>query len=456
MLKLLKLRKQKKEKEIELKKIREKIADFQKREEELNGSLEEAETDEDVALVEENIEKLGAEKEEAGDLEGTAANLEKEIEEIDSEIEECERKVEEAKRAKETDPAEKKAEQRGEKEMVLKRRYEDFTLTERQALVEREDVKGFLTNVRSLLGSQSRAVNGTDFTIPDVMVDLLRPDILENSKLLKHVHLKPVKGKAREEVLGLPPEGIWMEMDEALQSLDFAFYLANIDGYKVGGYIPIPNYLLQDSDVALMNEIMRYLGAAIAIAIDKAIVKGSGTKQPLGIMTRLAQTSKPADYSSKMPEWKDLHNSNIIEASSASLTGQQLFAEMIEAFGNCNNKYAQNTEKVYVMSEKTKSKLMAKLVVFDSSGTIVSSLDNKMPILGGTIETEEFMADGEILGGYFKPYLMAEREGNSIASSEHVKFIDDQTVVRGYARYDGMPVIADSWVVFKLASGESE
>jgi len=57
------------------------------------------------------------------------------------------------------------------------------------------------------------------------------------------------------------------------------------------------------------------------------------------------------------------------------------------------------------------------------------------------------VADNEIIGGFGSVFLLAERAGAKIDSSEHVKFKEMQTGFRGYARYDGMPVFGEAFVV---------
>ena len=58
---------------------------------------------------------------------------------------------------------------------------------------------------------------------------------------------------------------------------------------KVGGFIAIPNSTLEDSDIALANEILDGMGQGIGLAIDKAILYGTGTKMPVGIVKRFWQ-----------------------------------------------------------------------------------------------------------------------------------------------------------------------
>ena len=98
------------------------------------------------------------------------------------------------------------------------------------------------------------------------------------------------------------------------------------------------------------------------------------------------------------------------------------------------------------MNEKTKTKLIANALSINAAGALVTGMQDTMPVIGGAIETLEFIPDDVIVGGYGQRYLLAERAGASIAQSEHVRFIEDQTVFKGTARYDGLPVIPEAFV----------
>ena len=73
-----------------------------------------------------------------------------------------------------------------------------------------------------------------------------------------------------------------------------------------------------------------------------------------------------------------------------------------------------------------------------------------MPVIGGDIVVLNFVPDNVIIGGYFDLYTLAERAGEKFATSEHVRFLQDQTVMKGTARYDGTPVIAEGFVAIGL------
>ena len=66
------------------------------------------------------------------------------------------------------------------------------------------------------------------------------------------------------------------------------------------------------------------------------------------------------------------------------------------------------------------------------------------------IEVLDFVPNNVIIGGYFDLYLLAERAGQKFATSEHVRFLQDQTVFKGTARYDGQPAIAEGFVAIGI------
>lgn len=413
----------------------------------LEKALDEAKTDEEIAAVEEEVNKLDTEQTELDEKKG---KLEGEISELEGELEKLNANEPKNDPVPPVEPtgSERSKKNHIEGDEITMARGKFFGGMTREAatqLVEREEVKDFLVRAREL-GSQKRSVSGTDLLIPDVMLGLLRENIANYSKLLPVITLKPVKGKARQTVTGTIPEGIWTEMVGILNELELSFNEVEVDGYKVGGFVVIPNSTLQDSDIDLASEILLQISIAIAKALDKAILYGIGTKQPLGIVTRLAQTSKPSDYPTVAPTWKDLHTSNITKVST---TGAALIGSIISAFGKCKNDYT-NGSKFFAMNTLTYTYLITTLLNFNAAGAVATGMSNQMPIIGGNIIILDFMPDYDIVGGYGDLYLLAEREGNSLASSDQVKFIEDQTVFKGSARYDGMPVIANGFFVINI------
>lgn len=445
-LKAMLLRKQLDDKKKALEDLRAQDQGFQTREAELEAAIGEAESEEDKAAVEELVNEFDQNKQAH---EENKTKLTGEVEQLEKDL-----AAEEAKQAPPANPASapdtipaNSGERKDENIMSMNRRgFFGLNIQQRDAFLAREDVKDFLQRVRTL-GKEKRAVTGAELTIPTVVLDLIRENISKYSKLISYVRLRSVPGRARQTIMGSIPEAVWTEMCATLNDLDLDFNQVEVDGYKVGGFIAICNATLEDSDLNLSGEIMNALGQAIGYALDKAIVYGTGTKMPLGFVTRLAQTAKPSGWATNGPTWKDLHTSNIITITGK--TSVELYKELISKSGVAKSTYARGT-KIWIMNEATKAFLTAEGLSINAAGAIVSGMNSTMPVVGGDIVTLDFMTDGDIAFGFGDLYLLVERAGAQLAQSEHVRFIEDQTVFKGTARYDGMPVFGEAFGLINI------
>ena len=448
MLKVLLLRKKIDAAKKALEELRAKDADFAKREAELEQAINEAAEaeGEDAAeaqkAVEEEVEKFDQEKEEH---EAVKKSLEDELTELEAGLE-----AEEAAQDTSEEPKpQPQVEERKEERMTTRNKF--FRGVDTDAMFQRDDVKAYLSEIRSCIKNK-RELTNVGLTIPEVFVGLIKENVENYSKLYKHVNVQPIAGKAREIVQGTVAEAIWTECCAVLNELNLAFNDVEIDCYKVAGYYKVCNAVLEDNDVQLATKLLEALSQAIGLAVDKAILYGrnsaSAQKMPLGIVSRLAQTSEPANYPATARPWVDLHTSNIISLS-AGLTGAGLFKQIVLASGAAKGKYSRGG-KVWVMNETTYTKLMAETVSVNANGQIVSGVAGTMPVVGGVIEVLDFIPDNTIIGGYFDLYMLGERAGAQFAQSEHVFFIQDQTAFKGTARYDGQPVIAEAFVAIGL------
>ena len=449
MLKTLMLRKRLDDAKKALEALRSKDEELQKREEELTGAIEEAQTEEEKSAVEEEIEKYEADKkaheEEKADLEQSVEDLEGELAEAEAEDAAKVSAAEEAEAARAA--AEKEKREAIKMSVRAKRLFGKMERREVNDMMQREDVKNYLDSVRECIKNK-RAVTNAGLTIPSVMLDLLRENIMDYSKLYRHVNVQSVSGDARQPIMGTVPEAVWTECCANLNDLDIGFADVEVDCYKVGGYFKVCNATLEDSDIDLAAALLEALGQAIGIALDKAILYGQNTastlKMPEGIVSRLVQTSKPANYPPTARTWADLHTSNVITIAN-TYTGVDLFAQIVLATGAAKGKYSRG-EKVFVMNETTYTFLKAQAMSVNAAGAVVSGMEGTMPVVGGIVEVLDFIPDYVIIGGYFDLYTLAERAGAKFAESEHVAFLSDQTVLKGTARYDGHPAIAEGFV----------
>lgn len=425
-----------------LEKLREKDADFEKREAELTAAINETTEEtsaEDRSALDKLVDDFTSEKAAHDDAKKA---LERTIEEIENELD-----AEEADQN--TDPPAEVEERKEEKNM----NFRNMSIEQRAAFVEQEAVKNYLGEVRSAI-KEKRALTNVGLTIPEVMLGILRENVMEYSKLYKHCNVRRINGEGRMLVMGTIPEAVWTECCADLNELSLTFNDATVDCFKVAGYFAVCNANLEDSDIDLANELLTALGQAIGRSLDKAILYGRNTAQtqamPQGVVSRLVQTEAPTGYPATARSWVDLHTTNVKTITAANSTGVKLFQEIIKAAGAMKGKYSRG-EKVWAMNETTYTTLTAEAVGINASGAIVSGVGGTMPVVGGVIEVLDFIPDNVIIGGFFDLYLLAERSGRQFATSEHVRFLQDQTVFKGTARYDGLPVIAEGFVAIGIA-----
>ena len=421
----LKIGKALREKQKELAEARAKLEEMQKREAEIEEAYGEAETEDDLAVVDEQLDALDeAAKAEA---EKAVSDLEAEVDKLERELAEIEKTPEEEKKPEERTAATPQKETR-----TMTKRWKEMGYEERSAFVAKEEVQAFLAEVRTAI-REKRAISNAGYLIPKVMLGLLKENVEDYSKLYGRVDLRQVPGEGRVVIEGTIPEAVWTEACANLNELDLSFSKVEVDGYKVGGYFKICNATLEDSDIDLTSELIRVLGAAIGFALDKAILYGTGTKMPVGVVTALKAVSDTP---------------NIVTIAN-TVHGKDLVVAIINAFAKAKSNYSRGV-KTWAMNEATYNKLLAEFVALDANGAYVSAMNGVMPVLGGDIIVLSMIADDTIIAGYYDLYLLAERAGTKIGTSEHAFWTADQTGFKGTARYDGKVLRNNAFVAIGI------
>ena len=399
---------------------------FTKRSAELEAAIEEAENDEELSAVEEEATKLDGEKTEH---EEQKSKLESEIGELEEELTELNENA--PKNNKENRSAAPKTNIRkteGESRMKVNK-YE--TRSQMLDRLNEEEVRSFYTKV-SEAAKNKRALTDTNIVIPEQVINMIQTRLGDYSKLYSEVTVQTLTGTARVVMDGAIPEAIWTEMCDPVEELASSFSQTELDGYKVGGFIPVCNAVLEDSMINLANFIEERLSMAIAKSLDKAILVGSGTKQPTGIVTALAVGGNEAQNVSVEDRLQ-----NIVGTMGLIDTGED---------------GADIGEVIAVMKRSTYyTRISPQTFLPTADGRLVVQTAQSPRLPDGTrIVFSQYAPADTIIMGDFKKYLLGERAGVKLAVSTDVRFIQDQTVFKGTARYDGKPIYNDAFVVITL------
>lgn len=402
-----------------MKAIRAAFQGFETREQQLETALDEAETNEETDVVEESIQEL---EQEITDKKEEEKNLQEEIDALEKELQELEDK----------EPAgagSAGGEERGMGKQV-QTRAQVVPMSIRESL-EVKEVRSFYEGLANAI-KEKRGLTGTDSTIPTIIVDRITNKIGDYSVLVNEVEYLPLPGKGRVVIDGAIPEAIWTEMTGALNELSDSFEPVDVDGFSLGGFVPIPNSTIEDSLIALANFTEDRIAKAIAKSLDKAILLGTGAanKQPDGIIPQL-------DVAHKVE-------------SDGSLKDIISHLGIVDTDGT-------GGEVIYVMNRVTYyGHILTQMITSTSDGKTVTGNVNQPNVVGVRAVLSAHMPNKHLLAGDFKQYLLAERAAVRLESSKDVKFIEDQTVFKGVGRYDGKPVRKESFVLIEIVEDNTE
>ncbi|MCP3025410.1 phage major capsid protein [Halobacillus sp. A5] len=397
--------------------------EFNTRSAELEQAIEEAESDEEVSTVEEEVNQLDSDKEKnetkKQDLETEIADLEAELEQLNEN---------EPKRSMNTE-LETRTHQTIEGAGNMKvNKYES-----RSQMMERlnqPEVREFYGKLKEAVQNK-RSLSGSDLVIPEQVMDRIKPMIGDYSSLYNEVEVINLSGTGRAILDGAIPKGIWTEASGALEELSLAFDSVELDGYKVGGFVPVDNHIVEDSMIDLANYVEDRIARAIGKAIDDAILNGGGStdKQPEGIIPAVEDDAVTSDFT---------------------------FSDLLPNLAVVDNGEDNVGEIIAVMKRATYYKhfLPQTVATTDDGRQVVQGVNN--PNLAGVrVVFDQYTPDDAVVFGDFKQYMLGERRGVQLASSSEARFVEDQTVFKGTARYDGKPAKNEAFVLVNYDDGSS-
>lgn len=420
----------------------------------LKTRAEEADSEEMISSVETEIDAVQTEKETNDSEHQTLSAKLKELErDLSSEMEAQDIDADESGTA----PIENRAaEILRRKTCIMRDRYFGLTLREFTEAIAEDESQAFLSRARAAM-LEKRAITGAEAVIPVRLLPLIKEVAYRESKLYDAVTVRRINGPTKQPVEIGGQEGFWVDACADLKELTLSFGAALMQPSKVGGFVVLCKALAEASDIDLAAEIIEAIGSAIAKAIDKAIVAGNNNSMPLGIATRLVQTAAPADADSENPfGWTDLHTSNVIQGRGAD--NAITFDDILDTAAQIDTKYTDG-ELTWVMSQKTYGNLLKEIVkYFANDGVAAYSSElqaRRMPVVSGRIVIlpSDIIADGHILAGAFKGYVLGEDATVEFDSSDQVYWLSSQTAFKGEGRFDGVVAYAPAFVI--LSNGTS-
>ena len=381
-------------------------------EKELEVALDEAETDEEVKVVEESADELEKKIKENADeiakLEDEKAELETELAKIEDEQPNNEEKED------------------GEKRKMAKKTQtrNNDVMTIRESL-QIENVRSFYQTIANAM-VEKRSLTGAEKVVPTEVIDRIESKLGDYSTLINEVTVEKIGGTGRAVIAGDIPEAIWFEIGKtALDELEDKLDGVELDGFGLGGYVAVPNIIIENSLINLASHVEDRLAKAIAKALDKAILKGTGTKQPTGVVISAPTANK--------------------------VTSDGTITDLIAKLAKVDTD-GTGGEVIAVMNRATYySQIVPKTLAVAANGVLTGSY-----ALPFRVVLSAYADDNTIVFGDFKQFLLAQRSEIRVESSTEVQFTSDNTVFKGVGFYDGKATKAEAFAVVTITATPAE
>ncbi|MAE81625.1 MAG: phage major capsid protein [Flammeovirgaceae bacterium] len=196
---------------------------------------------------------------------------------------------------------------------------------------------------------------------------------------------------------------------------------------KMTALVYATDELLQDSPIALQTFLTTMVSTEMALTKDEDIINGSGAGEALGVL-----------------------NSPCL-VSVAKVGGQPAASIVTQnVLDMYSRMYAPSLGKaIWLISQDSMPQIGALTLTVGTGGSTVFIADVKNP-LGSTLlgrpiiwspHCQTVGTKGDIYFGDFSQYITATKQGRAmdVATSIHVKFVEDEQAFRFVVRFDGQP-----------------
>lgn len=177
---------------------------------------------------------------------------------------------------------------------------------------EDQDVKNFADFVRNAITGEPFQTGDSPITkgdngaiIPTTIANMVIKSVTEISPVFAKSHRYNVKGNLQIPAIAAADNGIAMDYAsefEDLESVSATFSSVDLTGYLAGVLVKISNSLINNTDIALVNEVVRLMSDAVAKFYEHEVLIGnSGTGKAAGlygatnVVTTAAATAIKAD-----------------------------------------------------------------------------------------------------------------------------------------------------------------
>jgi len=278
---------------------------------------------------------------------------------------------------------------------------------------------------------------GTEELMPSTVFDRVFEELKQNHELLNEINFVNTTGVTEwitrnDEIAG----AWWGKLSATItKKLEMSFKKEKTGLYKLSAYIPVCKAMLKLGPQWLDKFVRAILFESMAIALELAIVAGTGKEQPIGMIKDLAGAVVEGVYPDKdAVALADLQPATLGTKIMAPLTkgGKRAVPKVLLVVNPLDYWEKVYPETTFLTADKT-------------------YVYGVLPIPAKIIQSIA-VARGTMIAGMAKDYFMGVGSIQKIEFSDHYKFLEDERTYIAKQYANGKPIDNDSFIVFDISS----
>lgn len=277
---------------------------------------------------------------------------------------------------------------------------------------------------------------GVETLVPATVFDRVFEDLRANHPLLSEINFVNTTGVAEWISRNNDAAAAWWGAltAEITRKLENAFKKEKTELFKLSAYIPVAKAMLDLGPQWLDRFVREVLAESMAIALELAIVAGTGKEQPIGMIKDLAAPVVEGVYANKTAAaLNDLEPLSLGTLVMSPLTK--------------NGTRAVPGVIMVVNPLDYWAKIFPNTTVLTASGAYVYGV---LPIPGKIVQSVA-MPQGKMAVGMAKDYFMGIGSTQKIEFSDHYKFLEDERTYIAKQYANGKPMDNASFLVFDIS-----
>lgn len=280
---------------------------------------------------------------------------------------------------------------------------------------------------------------GVEKLMPPTIFERVFEDLKKNHPLLSKIKFENTTASTEWISRNNDAEAAWWgTLTSAItKKLEVAFKKEKTELYKLSAFVPVCKSMLDLGPAWLDKFVREILMESLAVALELAIVAGTGKEQPIGMIKDLSGAVIEGVYPDKTAK-------AITDLKPATL-GKEIMAPLTK-----NGTRTVASVLMIVNPVDYWEKIFAATTMLTNTGTYVYGV---LPIPAEIIQSVA-VPSGKMIAGMAKDYFMGVGSTQKIDYSDQYKFLEDERTYMAKQYANGKPQDNESFLLFDITGLE--